>query len=39
MDEIKCPVCEGSFEKAQFLKINENITELCDMDIGFDHLV
>ena len=37
MDEINCPVCEGSRLKkeAQFFKINEkNITELCDMDIS-----
>jgi excinuclease ABC subunit A len=37
MDEIKCPVCEGSRLKkeAQFFKINgKNITELCDMDIS-----
>lgn len=37
MDEIECPVCEGSRLKkeAQFFKINEkNITELCDMDIS-----
>ena len=37
MDEIKCPVCEGSRLKkeALFFKINEkNIAELCDMDIS-----
>ncbi|MGO4818835.1 excinuclease ABC subunit UvrA [Flavobacterium sp. W22_SRS_FP1] len=37
MDEIDCPVCEGSRLKkeAQFFKINEkNITELCNMDIS-----
>ena len=37
MDEIKCPVCEGSRLKkeALFFKINEkNISELCDMDIS-----
>ncbi|MBC5838093.1 excinuclease ABC subunit UvrA [Flavobacterium muglaense] len=37
MDEINCPVCEGSRLKkeAQFFKINEkNISELCDMDIS-----
>ena len=37
MDEINCPVCEGSRLKkeALFFKINEkNITELCDMDIS-----
>ncbi|WP_310380232.1 excinuclease ABC subunit UvrA [Flavobacterium sp.] len=37
MDEINCPVCEGSRLKkeAQFYKINEkNITELCAMDIS-----
>jgi len=37
MDEVKCPVCEGSRLKkeALFFKINEkNITELCDMDIS-----
>ena len=37
MDEIKCPVCEGSRLKkeALFFKINEkNITELCDLDIS-----
>ena len=37
MDEINCPVCEGSRLKkeAQFFKINtKNITELCDMDIS-----
>ncbi|TRX01538.1 excinuclease ABC subunit UvrA [Flavobacterium gawalongense] len=37
MDEIKCPVCEGSRLKkeAMFFKINEkNIAELCDMDIS-----
>jgi excinuclease ABC subunit A len=46
MDEIKCPVCEGSRLKkeALFFKINEkNIAELCDMDISdvtywFDNL-
>jgi len=37
MDEIDCPVCEGSRLKkeAMFFKINEqNISELCDMDIS-----
>jgi excinuclease ABC subunit A len=37
MDEIDCPVCEGSRLKkeAMFFKINEkNITELCNMDIS-----
>jgi excinuclease ABC subunit A len=37
MDEINCPVCEGSRLKkeAMFFKINEkNITELCNMDIS-----
>jgi excinuclease ABC subunit A len=37
MDEINCPVCEGSRLKkeAQFFKINEkNISELCNMDIS-----
>lgn len=37
MDEVKCPVCEGSRLKkeALFFKINEkNIAELCDMDIS-----
>jgi excinuclease ABC subunit A len=36
MDEIPCPVCEGSrLKKAQFFKIDEqNITELCAMDIS-----
>ncbi len=37
MNEVKCPVCEGSRLKkeALFFKINEkNITELCDMDIS-----
>jgi excinuclease ABC subunit A len=36
MDEIPCPVCEGSRKKeAQFFKIDEqNITELCAMDIS-----
>jgi excinuclease ABC subunit A len=37
MDEINCPVCEGSRLKkeALFFKINEkNITELCNMDIS-----
>ena len=37
MDEVNCPVCEGSRLKkeALFFKINEkNITELCDMDIS-----
>lgn len=37
MDEIKCPVCEGSRLKkeALFFKINEkNIAELCAMDIS-----
>jgi excinuclease ABC subunit A len=37
MDEIKCPVCEGSRLKkeALFFKVNDkNIAELCDMDIS-----
>ncbi len=37
MDEVNCPVCEGSRLKkeALFFKINEkNIVELCDMDIS-----
>ncbi|TCN59108.1 excinuclease ABC subunit UvrA [Flavobacterium circumlabens] len=37
MDEVNCPVCEGSRLKkeALFFKINgKNITELCDMDIS-----
>ncbi|KRD61413.1 ABC-ATPase UvrA [Flavobacterium sp. Root935] len=37
MDEINCPVCDGSRLKkeAQFFRVNEkNITELCDMDIS-----
>ncbi|MHC0443162.1 excinuclease ABC subunit UvrA [Flavobacterium sp. 3-210] len=37
MDEIDCPVCEGSRLKkeALFFRVNEkNITELCDMDIS-----
>jgi len=37
MDEVNCPVCEGSRLKkeAQFFRVNEkNITELCDMDIS-----
>ncbi|NGY38799.1 excinuclease ABC subunit UvrA [Flavobacterium sp. XN-5] len=37
MDEIPCPVCDGSRLKkeAQFFKIDEqNITELCAMDIS-----
>jgi excinuclease ABC subunit A len=37
MDEINCPVCDGSRLKkeALFFKINEkNIVELCDMDIS-----
>jgi excinuclease ABC subunit A len=35
MDEIPCPVCEGSRLKTQFFKIDEqNITELCAMDIS-----
>ena len=37
MDEINCPVCEGSRLKkeAQFFRVNDkNITELCDMDIS-----
>jgi excinuclease ABC subunit A len=37
MDEVNCPVCEGSRLKkeALFFKINEkNIAELCDMDIS-----
>ena len=37
MDEVNCPVCDGSRLKkeALFFKINEkNIAELCDMDIS-----
>ncbi|WP_166923493.1 excinuclease ABC subunit UvrA [Flavobacterium poyangense] len=37
MDEVNCPVCEGSRLKkeALFFKIDtKNITELCDMDIS-----
>ena len=37
MDEVNCPVCEGSRLKkeALFFKINgKNIAELCDMDIS-----
>jgi excinuclease ABC subunit A len=37
MDEIACPVCEGSRLKkeALFFRVNgKNITELCDMDIS-----
>lgn len=37
MDEINCPVCDGSRLKkeAQFFRVNgKNITELCDMDIS-----
>lgn len=37
MDEINCPVCEGSRLKkeAQFFRVNKkNITELCNMDIS-----
>ncbi|BDU27092.1 excinuclease ABC subunit UvrA [Flavobacterium sp. GSB-24] len=37
MDEINCPVCDGSRLKkeAQFFRVNEkNITELCDTDIS-----
>lgn len=37
MDEVNCPVCEGSRLKkeAQFFRVNDkNITELCDMDIS-----
>jgi len=37
MDEVNCPVCDGSRLKkeALFFKINEkNITELCNMDIS-----
>jgi excinuclease ABC subunit A len=37
MDELQCPVCEGSRLKkeALFFKINEkNISELCNMDIS-----
>ncbi|MBO9583644.1 MAG: excinuclease ABC subunit UvrA [Flavobacterium sp.] len=37
MDEINCPVCDGSRLKkeALFFKVNgKNITELCDMDIS-----
>ncbi|MEN2413339.1 excinuclease ABC subunit UvrA [Flavobacterium mesophilum] len=37
MDEVNCPVCEGSRLKkeALFFRVNEkNITELCDMDIS-----
>ena len=37
MDEVNCPICDGTRLKkeALFFKINEkNITELCDMDIS-----
>jgi excinuclease ABC subunit A len=37
MDEVKCPVCEGTRLKkeALFFKLNEkNIAELCDLDIS-----
>jgi excinuclease ABC subunit A len=37
MDEVNCPVCDGSRLKkeAQFFRVNDkNITELCDMDIS-----
>lgn len=37
MDEINCPVCDGSRLKkeAQFFRVNgKNITELCEMDIS-----
>lgn len=37
MDEVNCPVCDGSRLKkeALFFRVNEkNITELCDMDIS-----
>ena len=37
MDEIKCPVCEGSRLKKEaiYFRVNEkNIAELCDMDIS-----
>ncbi len=37
MDEVNCPVCEGSRLKkeSQFFRVNgKNITELCDMDIS-----
>jgi len=37
MDEINCPVCDGSRLKkeALFFRVNgKNITELCDMDIS-----
>jgi excinuclease ABC subunit A len=37
MDEVKCPVCEGSRLKkeANYFRINEkSISELCDMDIS-----
>ncbi|PXY41380.1 excinuclease ABC subunit UvrA [Flavobacterium cheongpyeongense] len=37
MDEIDCPVCDGSRLKkeAQFFRVNgKNITELCEMDIS-----
>ena len=37
MDEVKCPVCEGTRLKkeALFFKINQkNIAELCDLDIS-----
>ncbi|OOV16587.1 excinuclease ABC subunit UvrA [Flavobacterium sp. LM4] len=37
MDEVNCPVCDGSRLKkeAQFFRVNgKNITELCDMDIS-----
>lgn len=37
MDEVNCPVCDGSRLKkeSQFFRVNDkNITELCDMDIS-----
>ncbi|PXY47089.1 excinuclease ABC subunit UvrA [Flavobacterium hydrophilum] len=37
MDEVNCPVCDGSRLKkeAQFFRVNgKNITELCEMDIS-----
>ena len=37
MDEVNCPVCDGSRLKkeSQFFRVNgKNITELCDMDIS-----
>lgn len=37
MDEVNCPVCNGSRLKkeSQFFRVNgKNITELCDMDIS-----